>query len=837
MIPKTPFFQKISTKIAAISTIVAVFFVLMVFGVLLPVMEQELMKSRRDSLRALVDVAYNLLNEYDQRVQEGEFSVSEAERRFIARIKSMRFKNHDYFWVQDDALPYPTMIVHPADPSLEGKVVDFERFNKTFAMQFGDNGPVVRIPGRNKHILQAATEVAVAGGGFISYDWPKPTAEGLTKEYYPKQSYVKHFQPWGWVIGTGLYFDDIKADMARLRWSIFSVAFVLFGLIAFMTVVVLRNITRPLGALMRYSGEVARGDLDAVVAGKVTGEFSHLKASTEAMVQALRRSLQDAQVKKEEALREAEKSKQAERALRQSEERFQLVMDATQDGIWDWDVLAERDNYFSPGYYMMLGYTPGEFPMNSQAWSELIHPEDREMVLRMNQDCIEGRCEDFKTVYRMRGKDGQWHWILGRGKAVVRDETGRALRLVGSHVDISEAKQAEEERQRLLEQLLQAQKMEAVGNLAGGVAHDFNNLLQAIGGHVQLMLARTSPDEPDHDRLRTICRAVERGGQLVQRLLLFGRKVQPQHRPVDLNQEAREASQILERSILRMVTIELRLANELWPVNADPVQIEQVFINLGVNAADAMPDGGRLTIATENVELGQGGLPECPDIPPGRYVLLTVADTGIGMSADVLERIYEPFFTTKEVGKGTGLGLSSVYGIVQSHGGCILCESEVGQGTVFRIYLPALKEGTALAQPAASTQPLDQIPAGDREIILVVDDEADLRDLTVEALYGFGYDSLVASSGQEALDIYAAHKGRISLVLLDLNMPKMSGQHCLRELLRMDPGVKVLVVSGNAVSSKIDKILRDGAVGFLAKPYQLEELLTKIREMLDQRQA
>lgn len=837
MVSKTPFLQKISTKIAAISIIVALFFVLTVFGILLPVMEQELIQSRRDSLRALVDVAFSLLREYDQRVQDGEFSVHDARQRFISRIQSMRFQNQDYFWVQDATLPYPTIIAHPAEPSLEGEVADGERFNTAFAMQFGDNGSVVRIPQGNKNILQAATEVAVGGGGFISYDWPKPTPDGLTEEYYPKQSYVKYFQPWGWVIGTGLYFDDIKADMARLQRSIFFLAGALFGLTALMTVVALRNITRPLEALMRYSREVASGNLDAAVAGQVTGEFSHLKASTEAMVQALRRSLREAQAKKDEAFREAEKSKQAEKALRQSEERFQLVMDATRDGIWDWDVLAEQNSYFNPGYYMMLGYTPGEFSMHSQSWSELIHPEDREMVLRIHQDCIEDRCEDFKVVYRMRGKDGQWRWILGRGKAVARDETGRALRLVGSHVDISEAKQVEEERQRLLEQLLQAQKMEAVGNLAGGVAHDFNNLLQAIGGHVQLMLARTSPDEPDHDRLRTISRAVERGGQLVQRLLLFGRKMESQRRPVDLNQEAREVSLILDRSILRMVTIELRLANGLWPVNADPVQIEQVLINLGANAADAMPDGGRLTIATENVELEQGRLRECPDMLPGRYVLLTVSDTGFGMTADVLEKIYEPFFTTKEVGKGTGLGLSSVYGIVQSHGGCIFCASEVGQGTIFRIYLPAMEEGTALVQPVASTQALDQAVMGDRQVILVVDDEDDLRELTVEALHGFGYASLVASDGQKALDIYAEHKERISLVLLDLNMPGMSGQRCLRELLRMDPGVKVLVVSGNAMGSQINKVLRDGAVGFIGKPYQLVALVTKIREIVDQRQG
>ncbi|HDQ39754.1 MAG TPA: response regulator [Desulfonatronum sp.] len=824
------FTQKISTKIAAISVIVTLFFVLMVFGILLSLMEQELMNSRRNSLKALVDVAFNLVSEYDQRVRSGELSLGEAKQRFISRIQSMRFQNHDYFWIQDNLLPYPTMIVHPADPSLDGTTMEGPRFNKAFAMQFGDSDQVITFPARDKNLLQAAVEVTLeSGSGFISYDWPKPTATGLTEAYYPKLSYVKYYQPWGWIIGTGLYFDDIKAQMAKLRWTIILAVASMLGVTALMTLVVLRNITRPLGALLRYSGKVSRGDLDAQVSGKISGEFLQLKQSIEAMVQALRRSIQEARDRTEEACFEAEKSRQAEQALRESEERFQMVMEATRDGVWDWDIRTGK-TYFNPGYYAMLGYAPGEFPMNFQSWKDLVHPDDWERVIGLEQECIDGHSEDFKIVYRMKTKDGQWRWVLGRGKTVARDAGGRALRMVGSHVDITDTKQAEEERQRLQAQLLQAQKMEAVGTLAGGVAHDFNNLLQAIGGHTQLMLTTRAQDDPERAKLMTIARAVERGGQLVQRLLLFGRKIEVQRRPVNLNQEVLDASKILERTILKMISIELRPAEDLWPVNADPVQLEQVLINLGVNASDAMPDGGRLVMATENVVLDQEQLNGCQEITSGRYVMLTVSDTGCGIDLATLDKIYDPFFTTKEMGKGTGLGLASVYGIVRDHGGCIICDSKPGQGTTFRIYLPAMKDERMVTQPVQA--PEGRIVGGS-ETILVVDDEADLRDLTSDALQSYGYATIVAQGGQEALDLYAAAKGRIKLVLLDLNMPGMSGRTCLQELLRMDPDAKVLIASGYTVDNQAEKMIQAGALGFIAKPYQISDLVATVRKLLE----
>lgn len=826
---QTPFFHKLSTKIAAISLIVTMFFVIVVFGILLPVMERELTASRKDSLQALIESVHSLIAEYDLRVQTGELSLDEAKQRFLLRLKNMRFKNHDYFWVQNNFLPYPTLIMHPADPSLDGAIVKGPRFEKAFALQHGVDGREEFFPRRDKNLLQAAAEVALESGhGFISYDWPKPTATGLTEEYYPKQSYVRHFKPWGWIIGTGLYFDDIQAEMAQLRWTIILAVMVMLGLTTALTLLVLRSVTRPLNALLRYSKEVSHGNLDAQVTGKISGEFLQLKQSTESMVRALRTSLQEARDKTEKAYQETERSKQAEQALRQSEERLQLVTEATLDGIWDLDLRTE-EAYFSPGYTKMLGYDPQDFVNGFTALRDLIHPEDQEAVDASILQCIHGEQDSFKTVSRMRTKDGQWRWILGRGKVVFKDQAGMALRMIGSHVDITEAKQAEEERARMQKQLLQAQKIEAVATLASGVAHDFNNLLQAIGGHTQLMLADRTSDNPDRTRLKTIERAVERGGQLVQRLLLFGRRAEAKRRPLDLNQEALDATKILYRTILKMISIEFKPGEGLWTVNADPVQIEQILINLGVNAADAMPEGGTLTIATRNAILDSEQLRNCPSAAPGPHVMLSVTDTGCGMDQATLEKIYDPFFTTKEVGKGTGLGLASVLGIVQDHEGCILCDSIPGQGTTFRIYFPALDEAPAAVQ----VEPDKKSAMGSGETILVVDDEADLRELTSEALESFGYCPVVAAGGQEALDIYRIRQESIGLILLDLNMPGMSGRRCLEELLRVNPEVKVLIVSGYTVDNQEEKMLSAGAVGFLAKPYQMGQLLGMVRDILD----
>ncbi|MBW1711681.1 MAG: response regulator, partial [Deltaproteobacteria bacterium] len=388
-------------------------------------------------------------------------------------------------------------------------------------------------------------------------------------------------------------------------------------------------------------------------------------------------------------------------------------------------------------------------------------------------------------------------------------------------------KRAEEETARLEAQLRQAQKMEAVGTLASGIAHDFNNVLQAISGYVQLVQAQGEWDRPGR-YISEMERSIQRAADLVQRLLTFSRKVEPALRPLDLNQEIVQWVKMLERAILKMISIELHLADDLKAINADPIQIEQVLMNLAVNAADAMPEGGRLVIETENVILDKEYCHRHMGAKPGQYVLMTVSDTGHGMAKEILEHIFEPFYTTKETGKGTGLGLAMVYGIVKNHAGYTMCHSELGQGTSFKVYLPAVESPDLISAVETTAAPV-----GGTETVLVVDDEKSVRTIAVQMLEMHGYKVLTASSGEDAVEIYGRQGAEIDLVVLDLGMPGMGGYACLKELLRIDPKAKVLVASGYSAHVQTRETLQSGAKGFIGKPYRFNQMLQKIRQVLD----
>ena len=392
-----------------------------------------------------------------------------------------------------------------------------------------------------------------------------------------------------------------------------------------------------------------------------------------------------------------------------------------------------------------------------------------------------------------------------------------------------EKKRAEKEREEYRDKLAQAQKMKAIGTLAGGISHDFNNLLQVIKGYTELLLVNKDTNDKDYYRLVEIKKAGERAAGLVQQLLLFSRKKEKEQKPVDLNHEVNQTCQILNRIIPKMIEINLCLGSQLWIIGADPVQLEQILLNLGKNAADAMPDGGRLLIETENVILDKDYSPNHLEIPPGRYVQLTVSDTGHGMNRETLDKIFEPFYTTKEIGKGTGLGLASVYGIVKNHGGFINCYSEIGQGTIFKIYFPAIEQ----VEPDTS-KPVEVKPILlGTETILLVDDEEAIRGLAQQALMDYGYKVMTASTGEEALEIYSSKSKEIDLIIMDLGMPGMGGHKCLQEILQKNPEIKIIIASGYSITGQAKKSLEAGAKGYLGKPYQLADLLNTVRAVLD----
>ncbi|MBW2017598.1 MAG: PAS domain S-box protein [Deltaproteobacteria bacterium] len=404
------------------------------------------------------------------------------------------------------------------------------------------------------------------------------------------------------------------------------------------------------------------------------------------------------------------------------------------------------------------------------------------------------------------------------------DPAGSLSGVVVTLRDISERKAVES-------RLIHTRKMEAVGTLAGGIAHEFNNILQAISGYTQILLMGKDPKDPEYRKLETIERASQKASKLTKQLLILGCKVPVDLKQVNLNESIKTACEALERSLPEKTSIELKLDTDLEHIQADPAQIEQVILNLGINAGDAMPGGGKIALETRNTFLDENYCRSHPGAVPGRYVQLTVTDSGYGMPEEIQEHIFEPFFTAKEAGEGTGLGLAVVYGIVKNHGGYICCRSLMEKGSAFDVFFPVQgNEGEGMRPEEGTPTPET---AGSKETILLVDDEPIILEVAQDMLSHFGYRTLTASSGEQAIEIFGTQGNHIDLVILDLNMPGMGGTECLDKLLSMDPGVKVLMASGYSTDGNAENCLEKGAVGYIAKPFKCDDLLRKLREVLD----
>jgi PAS domain S-box-containing protein len=510
--------------------------------------------------------------------------------------------------------------------------------------------------------------------------------------------------------------------------------------------------------------------------------------------------------------------RQVERALAESEARHRMFLERLPDPVVVYD-MEGRAIYVNPAFEKTFGWSRDEIlsrRMDYVPRQWLDRTRDRLEAM------LAGRSVQAFETQRLT-KDGRL-LDVHLNTAPAFDASGTRIGNIVILRDMTQTK-------RMEAQLRQSQKMEAIGTLAGGIAHDFNNLLQAISGGLQLIALRGEDDPYKREQLDHIERAAERAAELIRRLMTFSRKVEPELSPVDLNQEIRAAVTILERTIPKMITIDLHLAEDLAWINGDANQLAQILLNLGGNAGDAMPEGGRLTITTAStiVTPGEGGLPV--DLGPGRYVELSVCDTGQGMDRETAKNIFDPFFTTKEVGRGTGLGLAIVYGIVENHGGRVWCDTSPGQGTTFRIWLPAVEDENLTAEP-------DRAPAvelaGGRETILVVDDEPAVLEIARQILQKAGYRVLTGASGEEALAVYGDRSVDVDLVVLDLGMPGMGGHQALRRLLDLDPAAKVIISSGYGSPDLRPKALAAGATGFIAKPYRLTDLLRQVREALDQ---
>jgi PAS domain S-box-containing protein len=516
-----------------------------------------------------------------------------------------------------------------------------------------------------------------------------------------------------------------------------------------------------------------------------------------------------------------------EEALKESEERYRTAIESSNDGVSI--TKGDLHLFVNRKYLEIFGYNHLEEIVGKPP-SITVHPDERDRVMEITRKRQAG--EDVPSKYEFKGirKDGDIIYIeVSAAKTIYR---GEAVSLAYLR-DITERKGAEEEMAALQEQLRQSQKMEAIGRLAGGIAHDFNNFLTVIKGYSQLSLLELKEDSPLKGNIEEINRATDQSAGLIRQLLAFSRRQVMEMRVLDLNILLQNLNKMLRRVIGEDIELVTLLAEDLGRVKTDPGQIEQVILNLAVNARDAMPSGGKLTIETANVELDGAYARRHVAVTPGRYVMLAVSDTGVGMTPEVRDRVFEPFFTTKEEGKGTGLGLSTVYGIVKQSEGNIWIYSEPGHGTTFKIYLPQVEE---LLEEVKEKVVGEELPRGS-ETVLVVEDDEEVRKLAVRVLKRQGYKVLEASQGDDALRLCEEHNRPIQLMVTDVVMPGMDGRELTNRLMLLHPEIRVLYMSGYTGNTIVHHGVLEDGINYLQKPFTVEALAGKVREVLDKKEG
>ena len=501
--------------------------------------------------------------------------------------------------------------------------------------------------------------------------------------------------------------------------------------------------------------------------------------------------------------------------------------------VWEaWgrpDEVDQKTNFVSSHVERMLGYSVKQWLSTPNFWLTIVHPEDKQRAAREAAELFasgKGGASQFRWIAR----DGHVVWVEAHS-TVICDDKGNPVGMRGVTIDITASKEAEQDRAQLEEQLRQAQKIDSIGRLAGGLAHDFNNILTAINGYADLIFLDLEPDSPLRPSLAEIRRAGERAGDLTRQLLAFSRRQLLQPRVLDLNSLITVNIKMLKRLLGEDIELVTLLDPSLGQVKADAGQMDQVILNLALNARDAMPEGGKLTLETRNVALDEEYAQQHFSLRPGSYVMLSMSDIGCGMDAETLAHIFEPFFTTKGPGKGTGLGLSTVYGIVQQSGGSIWVYSELGAGTTFKIYLPRIGEPLPEAEEKR-TEP--ESPRGS-ETILVVEDDEIVRNLTCQALRRYGYQVVEAADGGEALLACERHPEMIPLMITDVVMPQMSGPELAARLQQLHPETQVLYISGYTGDAVVRHGLSTAALFFLQKPFTPRALVHRVRDILDQK--
>ncbi|MGD9009220.1 MAG: response regulator [Desulfobacteraceae bacterium] len=622
----------------------------------------------------------------------------------------------------------------------------------------------------------------------------------------PARVSAYYFPMWRWYIVGYIYETDYAAPLSMARNIIFGSTFgVLLVIIATAGLAFYFRVNQPLRRILHATEKVAVGEFKTIdVVDK--DEIGKVATGFNSMVESLKNDQQ--------------RIKEILSALRESEELYRVVTENSLSQI----LLVHRYEIIFANQRALedSGYSAREL-LGDRALN-YIHHDDRRDVRRMVRKRYTGKLHLGAMECRYITKSGDMRWL--ELTVVPTTYQGQPV-LLGHGIDITQRKSAFEEQQRLESKLRQAQKMESIGTLAGGIAHDFNNLLMGVQGNISLMLLGVTKEDPNRERLFNIQRYIKNGAELTRQLLGYARRGKYEVKPIPLNDLVTESANMFART-KKEISIHLDLQSDLWTVEADRGQIEQVLLNLYVNAWQAMPSGGDLFLVTENVSLNRHGTAEL-SIQPGDYVCISVTDTGIGMDEQIVQKIFDPFFTTKQRERGTGLGLASAYGIIRNHGGGIACSSRPNIGTTFNFCLPR-SEKSVVDDDAV----VQQMEPGS-ETILLVDDEQMVLSVGQEMLRYLGYQVIKANSGQAAVDIVNDPEKELDLVILDMIMPEMGGGETFDIIHERRPELPVLLCSGYSLDDKAAKILDRGCDGFIQKPFDLDKLSRRIREIFKHR--
>lgn len=506
-------------------------------------------------------------------------------------------------------------------------------------------------------------------------------------------------------------------------------------------------------------------------------------------------------------------------------------MDTTPNLIYIYDLLEQKNIFANQEITTFLGYNNQQIQaFGSNILAQIIHPEDLSLVIKHHENMRTTQDNHIRELsYRIKHADGKWRWLHSRDLPFSRSADGSVERILGIAEDITENKESEKIKLKLEEQLRQAQKMESVGRLAGGVAHDFNNMLSVILGRTEMALETMDRNHPLYFDLKEICDAATRSADVTRQLLAFARKQTIAPKVTDLNNTVNGILKMLHRLIGEDIELVWLPGQDLWPIKMDPTQIDQILANLSINAKDAIDDVGKLIIETGKVRFDQDFCMDHPNCTPGDFVQLTVSDDGHGMDKETLQKIFEPFFTTKDVDRGTGLGLATVYGIVKQNDGFIDVYSEPNKGTSFKIYLPRYKS----AREHGPGKDQVQIAAKGEETILLVEDESSILEMTAQMLKRLGYNLMTASRPGEAIRLAEKYDGDIHLLMTDVVMPEMNGRDLAKNILALYPNISRLFISGYSADVIAHHGVLDDGINFLQKPFSRQDLSDKIRKALD----